>query len=136
MGRYTFLIKDSVYSALNRVRDAFLAAKNGEDVEQIMKGILTFDERLKIGRRIQIAESLLAGESISEIISNLNVGRSTVAFVSRNLQEYERCFQIIVERKRKVEQEYKAKKFKKSGGSKLVFKKKGHSGFTRKDVSR
>ena len=55
MRRYKFLDKDSVFSALNRLRASFLAAKDGNDVEEIINALFTVDEKLRIGRRIQIA---------------------------------------------------------------------------------
>lgn len=41
MRRYGFLQKSDVFEALNKVRDALLAAKDGNDVEQIMNGVLS-----------------------------------------------------------------------------------------------
>lgn len=136
MGRYSFLLKDDVYSSLNKVRDALLAAKDGNDVEEIMNGIFTFDERIKIGRRIQIAECLLGDMKIEDIQSLMKVGRSTIAHVSRNILEYEKCFHLIRARSKKLEKEYETKKYRKVGGSKLVFKKKVYTGITRKDIER
>lgn len=136
MGRYKFLEKSDVYEALNKVRDALLAAQDGNDVEQIMNGVLTFDERMKIGRRIQIAECLLSDATVEDIIFALKVGRSTVAHVARNLQDYERCFSLIQARKHKLEKEFSEKAYRKVGGSKMVFKKKVYTGITRKDIQR
>lgn len=99
MRRYEFLLKEEVFEALNGVRDALLAARDGNDVEDIMKGILTFDERMKIGRRILIAEYLLAGVPFHEITRMLKVGKTTIGFVSKNLDEYTKCFELIKSRR-------------------------------------
>ena len=136
MRRYRFLEKEEVFEALNKVRDSFLAAKDGNDVEELMNGLLTFDERMKIGRRILIAQCLLNGFQIEEIQRLLKVGKSTIAYVSRNLDEYERCFFLISARKNKVEKVYKNKSFHKVGGSTKIFKTKEYTGFKRKDVKR
>jgi Trp operon repressor len=121
---------------LNKVRHALLAARDGNDVEQIMNGILTFDERMKIGRRIQIAEWLLSGFKIEEIQTELKVGKNTISQVAKNLDEYERCFQIIAARSKKVSDTYNAKSHQMVGGSQKVFKKREYTGFKKKDVKR
>ena len=136
MRRYKYLPKDAVYEALNKVRDSFLAAKDGNDVEQIMKGILTFDERMKIGRRIQIAECLLSDFKTEEIQSLLKVGRTTISHVAKNLEDYEKCFHLIRERAKKVEKVYQDKSHRSVGGSKLWIKRKEYTGFKRSNVSR
>jgi uncharacterized protein YerC len=136
MRRYKFLHKDEVYEALNRVRDALLAARDGNDVEQIMKGVFTFDERMKIGRRILIAEYLLEGVPFHEIAKTLRVGKTTIVLVSKNLEDYAKCFELIKYRSKKVESEYKGKAYRSFGGPKLVFKRKEYTGFKRKDVRR
>lgn len=136
MRRYKFLLKEEVYEALNRVRDALLAAKDGDDVEEIMKGILTFDERMKIGRRILIAEYLIAGIPFHEIATKLKVGNTTIGLVSKNLEEYTKCFNLIKSRRGKVENEYNTKAYRSVGDSLKVFKSREYTGFKRKDVKR
>ena len=136
MRRYKFLHKEEVYEALNRVRDALLAVKDGSDVEEIMKGTLTFDERMKIGRRILIAEYLLEGASFHEIAKKLKVGNTTILLVSKNLEDYRKCFELIKSRSKKVTNEYKSKAYIKIGGPLKVYKTKEYTGFKRKDVKR
>lgn len=136
MRRYKFLLKEEVYDALNGVRDALLAAKDGNDVENIIKGILTFDERMKIGRRVLIAEYLLAGVPFHEIARMLKVGKTTIGFVSKNLDEYTKCFELIKLRRNKVKTVFGRQAYVGRGGSKLVFKRKEYTGFKRKDVKR
>lgn len=134
--RYGFLQQSDVFEALNKVRDALLAAKDGNDVDLIMNGILTFDERLKVGRRIQIAECLLSGLSMEETKSLLKVGNSTIEHVANRLDKYKECFQLIKERSKRVESEYDRKAYVLRGSSKLVFKRKEYTGFKRKNVKR
>lgn len=136
MRRYKFLHKEEVYEALNRVRDALLAARDGNDVEDIMKGILTFDERIKIGRRILIAEYLLDGVHIDEIVKELKVGKTTIGSVGKNLEDYTKCFELIKFRSKRVEREFKNKAYMKRGGPLKVYKTKEYTGFKRKDVKR
>lgn len=136
MRRYHDLQENEVFEAFNKLRNAFLAAENGAEVDKIMDGLLTHDEKLKLGRRILIAEYLSSEFTIDEIVKQLRVGRNTVLHVSRRLEKYKECFDLIEKRKIKVEKVYQAKKISYSGGSKLVNKKKIYSGFKRKNVSR
>ena len=136
MRRYKFLQKEEVFNALNKVRDALLAAHDGNDVEEIMKGILTFDERMKIGRRILIAEYLLAGVPFYEIARLLKVGKTTIGFVGRNLDDYAKCFQLISLRGTRVGKEFDKKAYVKRGGSTLVYQRTEYTGFKRRDVKR
>lgn len=136
MNRYKFLAQDDIYSALNKLRNSFLAAKNGEEVDEIINGILTIDEKIKIGRRVLIAELLRSGMTIEEIAQLLNVGKTTISLVSKNLDAHPHCFDLLEQRERKVEHTYKQKKYIRVGGSELIKKQKMYSGFKRKDVQR
>lgn len=136
MRRYRFLNKDSVYNALNKLRAAFLAAKNGEEVEEITKGILTHDERMKIGRRIQIAQMIKSGLTYREIKKELKVGINTIMLADRKIQQNPKCFDLIINREEKVEKEFQNKAFRKVGGAKMIFKKQEYTGFKRKNVNR
>lgn len=136
MRRYTFLLKHEVYLALNKARDALLAAKDGSDVNELLEGLFTDEERLQIGRRILIAEQIRMGRSYSEIIEDLHVGVGTINTVYRNLNSHPQCFKLVFERSRKVEKVYNDKKYRLVGGSQLVYKKKEYTGITRKDIKR
>jgi uncharacterized protein YerC len=136
MRRYSFLDKDFIYSALNKLRAAFLAARDGNEVEEIIKAVLTNDERMKIGRRIEVAQMLQAGLTHREIADQLKVGLTTIKLVDRKMHEHPRGYELIDLRERKVEGEYSDKAYKKVGGPKLVFKKREYTGFRRKDVRR
>src|SRR3989304_4344314 len=113
MRRYKRLDKRDILEALNELRNAFLAAKDGNEVDKIMDGLLTHDEKLRIGRRILIAGWLTSGFGIEEIVRQLKVGKNTVMHVSRRLEKY----RLV-------------------GGSQLVFKRKEYTGFKRKDVKK
>jgi uncharacterized protein YerC len=134
--RYEFLSTQSFYEAWNRLRDAFLAAKNGEEVDIIIKGLLTNDERVKIGRRAEIAALLEIGWGYREIADELRTGMSTVQAVAKKLAEHPECFKLLRERTKKVEKEFTKRAYKKVGGSQLVFKKTKYTGFKRKQVAR
>ena len=136
MRRYGFLTKADTYEALNRLRDAFLAAKDGTEVNEIISGILTPDEKIRIGRRILIAEALKADEKYKEISQISNVGYSTILWVSRQLVNFPICFELIFKRRKKLDKEYHGKQYKKVGGSQLVFKKKIYTGIKRSDIKR
>ncbi len=136
MRRYKFLKREEVYEALNRLRDAFLAAKNGDEVEQIIKGLLTRDERLKIGRRVLISEYLNADFTIDQIARELKVGKTTILAVLKNSEEFPMCYELLKKRRANVNKTYLNKKYRTAGSSTLVFKKKEYTGFKRKDVKR
>lgn len=136
MRRYRFLRKEDLYEAFNRLRDAFLAAKDGNEVEEIINGLLTYDEKLKIGRRILVAEHIKEGMGFDEIIKTLKVGKNTIASVMKSLDTYPDSFELIRKRKSKVESTYSKRAHRFVGGSKLVFKKREYTGFKRKDVER
>lgn len=136
MRRYKDLNEEEVYEALNRLRDAFLAAKDGNQVNQIIDGLLTHDEKLKIGRRILIANYLMAELTVEEITRELKVGVNTIMHISRRLEKHKDCFDLIEKRSQKVQKEYKNKKYRLIGGSTKIFKTKEYSGFKRKGVKR
>lgn len=136
MRRYKFLQKEDIYTALNRLRDAFLAAENGTEVEEIINGLLTQDEKLKIGRRILIAEYLKDGIKFEDIVKELKVGKNTIMSVMKSLDEHSNFINLINKRTKKVEKEYSRKKYTLTGGSTLINKRKEYTGFKRKDVRR
>jgi len=136
MRRYGFLTKESVYGALNKLRAAFLAAEDGNDVEEIIKSVLTFDERMKVGRRIQVAQMLGRGLTYDAISKELKVGLATINFVERSLREHRRAFDMIEKREEKVEESYRDGSYRKVGGSRTVFKRTEYTGLKRKDVPR
>lgn len=136
MRRYHFLSKDSVYQALNKLRAAFLAAKDGSQVDEIIKTVLTHDERMKIGRRIQIAQMLKNGFTYAQIKEKLKVGPPTIRQVDQRMQQNPLGYQLIEAREEKVEKVYKSKAYEKIGGPKLIFKKRKYTGLKRKGVKR
>lgn len=136
MKRYHFLTEKDVYEALNKLKDAFLAAKDGNEVNEIINGLLTHDEKMKLGRRIIIAEALLNDMGFRDLIQIERVGATTITSVLKMLDAHPKCFELINMRQKKLEKEYESKKYKSVGGSKLVFKKKILTGFKRSDIKR
>ena len=136
MRRYQFLKQDQVHEALNRLRDSFLAAKDAAEVDEIINSILTRDEKIKIGRRILIAEYILSEIPILEISNQLKVGKNTVMHVVNRLEKYKKGFLLVKRRSKKVEEEYLRKKYRGIGGSKQIIKTKVYSGIKRKDIKR
>lgn len=136
MKRYKYIEEKEIFESWNKLRDALLAAKNGTEVNEIMKSLFTDEEKFQLGRRIIIAEALKMEMTIIEICNLLKVGRNTVSSVIRKLERYPEGFNLIEKRSRKVEEEYKKKKYKEKGGSKLVYKKREYTGITRKDIER
>lgn len=134
--RYVRLDTDSFYASFNRLRDAFLAAKNGVEVDKVIDAILTADEKVKIGRRVQVAELIKSGLLYREIANLLKVGLTTIVEVDKRLAENPEGFEIIFQRREKVEKEFKDKAYQKVGGTKVVYKKTRYTGYRRRDVPR
>ena len=91
---------------------------------------------MKIGRRLQIAQLLNQGISYEEIKEQLKVGFTTINFVERSLRDHPDAYELINRREDKVEQEYKAGAYRRTGGSTLVFKRSEYTGLKRKDIHR
>jgi len=136
MRRYKSLTKEDIFEALNEVRDAFLAAKDGKEVDEIMSFMLTTEEKIKLGRRVLLAKYLELDMTLFEIRKMLKIGKSTIQFVTRRAHLHPLGLELIRKRGRKVEDEYQRRKFREVGGSQLVFKRKEYTGFRRKDVKR
>ncbi len=136
MRRYKYVDKEDIFASWNKLRNALLAAKDGSEVDSIMRALFTEEERFQLGRRIQIAECLKAGMTIIEICDVLKAGNSTIVHISRRLEKYPEGFELISKRHKKVEVEYEKGRYSKEGGSKKVFKKKTYTGLTRKDIKR
>lgn len=136
MRRYTNLNKEEMYEAFNRLRDCFLAAKDGNEVDNVIDVMLSGEEKLKIGRRILVAERLRKEETYEEIKRGLKVGLNTIIQVEKRMSNCPEGFEIIFRRKRKVEEDYGEKAYRKTGGPRLLHKKSEYIGFKRKDVER
>lgn len=136
MRRYGFLTTSDTYEALNRLRDAFLAAKDGSEVTEIINGLLTEDEKLKIGRRILVADALRSEGKYKEIVQISNVGYSTIAWVAKQIASFPKCFQLVSARGKKVEKEYKSKRFREVSLSPIPNRRKEYSGIKRSDIKR
>lgn len=136
MRRYRFLTKGDIYQALNKLRAAFLAAKDGYQVEEIIKGILTNDERIKIGRRIIIAQLLEENETYESIRQITKAGKQTVLQVQKSRSLHPKCFELINAREEKVETIFGRKAYRMTGSPKRLQKFPEYTGFKRKDVKR
>ncbi|MEK7550181.1 MAG: Trp family transcriptional regulator [Patescibacteria group bacterium] len=136
MRRYKFLLKEEVFEALNKLRAAFLAAKDGNEVEEIIRGILTSDERIKIGRRILISQLLDEGLTFEAISKDYRIGKQTALQVQKLKDRYPKCFELISQRVEKVEIEFGKKAYIKTGNPKYLKKFIEYTGFKRTDVKR
>lgn len=136
MRRYKYIKKEEIFESWNRLRAALLAAKDGNQVNDIMFALFTEEERFQLGRRIQVAECLIQKMTIAQIKEILNVGNSTVLHISRRIEKYPTGFSLIFKRRETVEKEYQKGKTRSVGGSKRVFKEKVYTGLKRKDIQR
>jgi len=136
MRRYKRLTKEDIFEALNEVRNAFLAAKDGNEVDEIMSFMMTTEEKIRLGRRVLIAKWVEANNPLDDIYHILKVGKSTVQFVTRRRHLHPIGYDLIVKRGKKIEEKYQSRKYRETGGSKLVFNKKEYTGIRRKDIKR
>lgn len=130
------MTEEDFFEAFNRLRDAFLAAKDGNEVKEIINALLTRDEKIRIGRRILIAEGLKNDTTQKELVQISNVGFSTISLVSKHLERHPKGFELVFKRREKLEKDYKSKKYVEVGGSTLIFKKKQYTGIKRSDIKR
>lgn len=119
--RYKNISDTSIRSALRKLRISFVSAKSKKDVDELIFGLLTHDERIKVGRRIQIAEMLLSGKTYLEIRDELGTGKGTVLNVLKKLDKYPQCYKLIISKDRKNKN---LNKKNTRGGSKQIFKLK------------
>lgn len=136
MRRYRFLDKENIFEVFNKLRSAFLAAKDGEEVDQIIKGILTNDERMKIGRRIIISQLLEDDLTYEEISKNYKIGKQTIIQVQKLKEKYPKCFELINAREIKVEDEYHQKAYRMTGNPKSFLKFPKYTGYKRSKIKR
>jgi len=137
MRRYKRLTKEEIFEAFNKVRDAFLAADDGNEVDEIISAVMTSEEKLKVGRRALASEYLESKSfTLDEIKNILKMGKSTLQAIARRMEMHPNGFKLINARSEKVESEYKKRKYRSVGGSTLIFKRKEYTGIKRKDIKR
>ena len=134
--RYQFLSQQDIYTAFNQVRNAFLAAKDGNEVDKVIDTLLYPDEKIKAGRRLLIANLLIKGLTFDQIAEDLKVGKNTILKVAEQLDKNQEGYELITKRYEKIEKQFKQKAYEKTGPSKVIFKKTYYTGFKRKDVKR
>ena len=98
---------DSLYTAAGAVRGR--AA-----MKLFLRDLLTESERIMLGRRIQIARALLAGNSYDDICEDLGVGRATIGRVHQWLEDqfpgYERAVSEMEKEFAKRQKKYAEKR--------------------------
>lgn len=134
MARYDFLPRHAVEDALEKLRAALLAAKDGHDVDEIIQGLLTPDEYIKLGRRIEVARLLKSGMTYREISDDMSVGLSTVKLVARKLYERPRCYKLIHSTEQKIDNEHSKERYRKTGSLMMIRKRKIRTSRSPKDV--
>ncbi|MBI2099025.1 hypothetical protein HYT45_01260 [Candidatus Uhrbacteria bacterium] len=81
-----------------------------EEVKSFFKDLLSESEAIMLGRRIEVAKSLLDGKTYEEIVRNLHVGADTIGTVQRWLTSgfggYEKAlenFERVLEKRKEIE---------------------------------
>jgi len=81
------LTKEEYIEAVDILYTSAGSLKGRNAMKLFLKDLLTPSERLMLGRRIQIAQYILQGESHSGISRKLKVGRNTVSKVEKWLSD-------------------------------------------------
>ncbi|MBY0539279.1 trp operon repressor [Patescibacteria group bacterium] len=81
------LTRQQTIETLDALYTAASAIKGRDAVKMFLRDLLTKSERVMLGRRILIAQKLLAGETQTAIKQSLGVGNDTIARVEQWLQD-------------------------------------------------
>ena len=91
------LTKRQIIETLDALYTAAGAMKGRAETKLFLRDLLTQSERIMLGRRILIAQRLVAGERYDDIQSELGSGPGTIANIERWLQDqvpgYEKAIQ-------------------------------------------
>lgn len=127
----------SLLEIYEKVGAAFLAAKDGKEVKAVIDAILTPDEKVKVGRRVLVAQLINNGNvTYEDLLKNLKVGKNTVSMVIHQMLVNPEGFEAIFRRVKKVDEEYKDKSFTSSILSRHIVGRKTRTNFKRTDVKR
>jgi len=86
---------DALYTAVST-----LGSRN--EVKEFLKQLLTESERIMIGRRILVAQELLANKSYSQIMDEMHVGVDTIMRVHRWLGEAGTAYEKAISELEKI----------------------------------
>lgn len=86
---------------LNDLEGLFESCRSVEDLRRLLRTLLTIDERVMLGRRLQISRLLLAGKTHVEIAVELRVGADTIDRVRRWLETHRATYHLLMERIRR-----------------------------------
>lgn len=128
--------KEYKKNALYYASSSMLAAKNIEEAFEILHSLFGTEERLQLGRRLQIAQLVFEGASVREIEKVLKTSRDTVLNVRKELEKDTKGYEICLLKHEDLQETYKEKKYVKVGGSLQVFKKTKKTDFKYSQLSR
>lgn len=108
------LTREQAIETLDTLYTAAATVRGRAAMKLFLRDLLTESERIMLGRRIQIARSLIAGEGYDSIQDRLGVGRDTIWRVQRWLSDqmpgYEDAVRgletAFAERRRKSDEKY------------------------------
>lgn len=86
---------------LREVETLFSSCRSGEELQRLLRGLLSPDERVMFGRRLRIVKLLLEGKPHAVIASKLGVGFDTIDRVRRWLERERAAYHLLVERARR-----------------------------------
>ncbi len=86
---------------LREVETLFYSCRSGEELQRLLRGLLSPDERVMLGRRLRIVKLLLEGKTHAVIASELGVGFDTIDRVRRWLERERAAYHLLVERARR-----------------------------------
>jgi len=123
MRRYSYLNQKSFKNASQRFIKVLVNNYNAQKVKDIIEALLTEDERIKIGRRIESAQMLNNQSTFREIAKKLKVGFPTISMVERRKREYKKCFELLTKKHAEMKNSHEKKPDLKIAVSKVLFER-------------
>lgn len=103
------LSKENRIAVLDSLYTAASSVKGRDAVKLFLRDLLTESERIMLGRRIMIAQKIMAGIGYNEIADDMHVGKDTVARVHRWLRDQLPGYENAI---KEMEKEFAARKKK------------------------
>lgn len=103
------LSKEDRIAVLDALYTAASSVKGRDAVKLFLRDLLTESERIMLGRRILIAQKIMAGVGYDNISSEMRVGKDTIARVHRWLRDQLPGYENAIQ---EMEKEFTARKKK------------------------
>lgn len=102
-------------AAVYHLVSLLLSAKNVDEAFKIIDSFFGKEEKLALGRRVEIARMLSEGSSLRDISGALKSSTKKVGEVYRRIYEFPDGFEIVLKKNKKLKREFSSKKYIKQG---------------------